>query len=510
MILKKLLAAASIVALSAGSAQALSIANQGATSGVVPVQEMAFPTPSGVFTFDLHTDTGTYPSANNVTVVVTLPAGVSFAAAVSGANVTAGLDGFLGSAILQSGGGIGQNAATFLVSIVPSTTGLETDIGFTFTLRLDSCATPGTALTITANIDGSGTPIESGTASTTGTIAPCVNGFVTTINRDDVGTTDDTVISFASAPPFTTLVNRAAATNAASQIGDVSVAIATPGHLDLAKTQITAADIGSLAFNVVFENTAGINAMNTSDGALAFPGGANAPCVGPASNVFACTITGAGIVPLTVGPVDRINITATGAGGVAIASQTVNAASAVLTFANALLVPSETGGLSGGNDSPALDQLARNGQLLGFFDWSPEAGFENRVIRLTGFAAPFVDVPYTITLANARGGAAFEGNFQGTIPAAAITAGNGEVTISSHNWFGLGLGAAWDTAGALAGITGFDRADVQLNLETGDPIDADCKVSSNGTVNNFGDGCNADVFFFAPNNPNTDSDDARE
>lgn len=449
MTFKTLLSAVAITALSASAANALSI-NNITPAGIIPALELELPiTTANTYTFDLDVDSGNYPNGNNVLVNVTLPSGVVFTSAVDSTTVTGA------SAVVQTGGAIGDGFVNYLISI--TTPGLSTP-NFSVDLGMNACPAPGDVLRVTANIDGSGTPIESGEAVSSTLIAPCQSALTPSLAVPDVGNTQ---ISLASG--YTDLAEVGGPLFAeVNPLGEFNYAVDPTVSLSLATlTPMTSANIASITHDLVFEDGSFVGDEGfaiTGSGftfLLVFP---------PAPNVYTQTLV---VNPATLdGVPDRIIIAASGLSQ--IPTQMVRLDNAVVTFQDTPgidLIPSEPGSMG------VLDMLQREGQAFGVFDWNgqnaPGTISIYRVTRLTG------PTPYTVTLTNA-------GAANGTYSGIATPNADGELVLTSAD-FGLTVPPV------------YTRADVQIIFETLDTVDMDRLMVRNDIVSDFGGGANIDL-----------------
>ena len=468
MKIKSLLAAVSMVALTAGTASALSIpqtpamgavpANVMVPEGAVLASELMLPADGiGSVTFSIVTDSGDYPSGNNFIINIALPTGVAIDGPISGSVLVGTSQGAgTGSAVVQSQTATGVQ---LFVSIPQAGTPINR-IDFDLPLELTSCAVSGT-LDITVNTEG-GTPVEDGAASAVSPIAPCESAFDTTFVAD----ANDTVIGLTDYEQLKD-VPGGGLTNS-SIIGLYSAEIDTTVGLDLAGTPMTAASIDEVTANVVFADGSEIAGV-TIDGV--------AGTASTDGNTYSF------VLPFGADVVDA-DIIVTVEGDDPIVSQAVVANSVLhdLTDAEADLIGSESG--VGG----ALDTLQREGQSFGVFDWnSGQAGAQRlNVYRITGLDADST-VPYTVSIENAG------------LTGAANTV-TGSVTAN-----GAGEAVLTDSMIAAMLPATVSRFDFGINLETGNDVDIDRLMSTGGIVTSFNDGAN-NTLFSTTNQPTGDSD----
>ena len=477
MILRKLLVATSIVAISAGAANALNVTVNG--TAVTPALERELPgTPAfdGVIGATLNTDSGFYPSGNNIVFTVTLPEGVKFDEAVTGATFTAEGPGTPeASAVVQSGGAEGGDTVEFLVSIDSGeqVNGLTLD----FAYRLDACVAEDAGITMTAETE-TGTAIQGGTATGQGIIAPCesaIDGVVTsdegasdsfiTLNSDYTqftGDSDTTVVG---------TVEYAIDTNVSI---DVVLDGGTP-NVDQQPVPLTVGDIDEITFDIVFSD--GENIDNVTVGGLSPETFEN----GVASFVVDSTST-VTLTQLTSGPQDITVVVSGSVPGMEadiLQTQTVSLQNAVVNFndSTADLVATEDGATGD------LDTLQREGQQFGVYDWnSGQSSGTVSVYRVTGL--PSDGAAYSVIMTNA-------GTANGTYDGFATPNANGEFIMNSTSFGDVGL-------------MSYVRGDVEFIFETDVDVDVDRLMARNGIVSAFGDGSNVDDVL--GNNPAEDSD----
>jgi len=507
MTLKKLLMAVSVTAMAASSANAISISNIQTgpvpvapaapvltpSGGITPALELTLPTttaPAASFAFDLDIDTvgGNFPVGNDILSTITLPAGVSFASAVN-QSVTVG-----GSSAVnvQSGGAIGDTSVTLRVTAlaVPTLTfgGLN--------LALTSCPAAGSMLTVTANTtDGQNTPVEGGTASTAGFVAPCasaINGVV----ASDEGVSDTQALL---AGGFVNIGEIGSAPGASGDLGTINYFINPTVSTTLAGvTPLAPTDITSIAFDLVFGSGADISAITVT----ADDGTVLSPTVTGAGGTRRVTFTAPGDIalltngvpavaanPAAMPPVvavpesgqDTINVNVSGMN--ALPTQTVSIANAVVTFndSSADLIASEPGA------NGALDAIQRQGQSFGTFDWNGDAPTGTlSVYRATGFT-PGTPVAYTVTMSNSGANGSFSGM--------ATPTATGEIVLNSRGFGGV--------------VPTYGRGDAVINFETAAAIDVDRLLIRGGVVSDFGGGANrADSFNCLGSHPLNDADNA--
>ena len=451
--LKKLLLAGSIAALSAVSAHAqLNITNVSFADTPALELELA-PMPATTYTFNssatlnASTTNANFPTGTAYLVSVILPAGVTFGTVAQAGDLTA--SGGSQNVTVSTGGAVGDSQVTYLV-----TTTNEPSLTFSGNYRLDACVAPNANITMTAVIDGSQTPISGGTAtSTTPMINPCSSALDSSVAADSQG---DTIISLSS--NFLNLTDSAgsAGTVGPFNIADLSFTRNTAVTINgITPTPISAADVSSVSFDVDFVNIDGVTSVDLASGSSATIVGNTASFNVTNSTEIASLISGVTAVTVTVD------------GTTAIESQALSVSNAVIAFndSNAELITSEPGATG------PIDDLLREGQNFGPFDWNDgRAGRTTSVYRVTGFN-PGEVVDYTVTLTNSNR----DGSFTGTLTADAV----GEFTMTS-----VGFGGVVGTYG---------RGDVSFNFERNGDLDVDRLMARNGISTSFGGGANSDA-----------------
>jgi len=240
---------------------------------------------------------------------------------------------------------------------------------------------------MTANIDGSGTPIDGGIATSGTIITPCesaLDGSITPENTDTsiaLGTGGTSFALFAE--------GTAAPAVGPVPIGVVNYAINSGVSIvGSPASDLQAADISGISFDVVFENAAGISSVDLDLTTLATSVSSTL-----SGNIASFNITSsAEILDLTDNGSDIITVTSLG--NTPIASQNVTVSNAVVTFndSRADLVDTEDGA-----EGP-IDPLQREGQTFGVFDWNSgsPAGTVS-IYRITGLPAGS-STDYTVTI----------------------------------------------------------------------------------------------------------------
>jgi len=475
MKIKSLLAAVSVAAMAASAANAIEL-DQTNTTFDAPLAlelDLANSPVVGNVTLDLTlTSAGNFPAGDVLTIIVTLPAGATFAAAVQGTDITTDGTGIghpaFGSVI--AGGAPGDSTVSFNLGVPTSPTTTD-NIGFDFDIAVNSCDLDA-GINVTAQLSG-GAFVEGDTDGNSDDVfgnagAPsCQSAFNGAVMSDEG--VSDTTISVAAVPTYSAL-NEAGVTvplNTPTNLGAVVYTIDPATGVDAAGTSMVAADITSVVSVVSFTNSSGALTFSADNGAVV----AVAP--GQANSI----LTGA--EALAGSSLDMESD-----GTDAIVSQSVTVTAATVSFDQTVGAPefitSEPGAIGG------IDTLGREGQTFGVFDWngSNPAGTIS-IYRITGLTGPTV---FTVTLSNS----ADNGIFTGTVTPDAT----GEAIITSVD-FGLPVPPM------------FVRADVEFNFETGNMLDVDRLLARNGIVTNFGGGANFSDNSDA-NTPSNDSDTVSE
>jgi len=450
MKIKSLLAAVSMVAITAGAANALDITNVTPT-GIVPALELQLPGDpalTGNFTFDVDTTAGSfYPSANNLRVKLDLPAGVNFSQAVVGSDIIGG-----NSPFIETGGTVGSSSVTFVTSI-PQNTQIST-LSFNLDLGLSSCPVAGSPLTVTVATE-LGTLVDGGTATTSGLIAPCASA-ISGMVMSDAGVSD-TKITLGSG--YTDIAEFAGSgpLNADGVLGTIQYKIDPTVSTSLTTVQpLVAGDVAAFMFDVVFEDASGIDKVFVN----------GIPSVKSGNSFTVMATSGADKLKLLDATPD--SIIAFADGSIIIPTQTVSVGNSKITFRTTLtpdLIASEAGPTGG------LDSLQREGREFGYFDWNsgPTGAQTLSVYRITGLD-PDASVDYSLTLENSNN----NGTYAGSVTANSY----GEAVLVSST-----MPIPADT----------ERFDVLINVETPNTdVDIDRLMTRGGIVTAFNDGANND------------------
>ena len=167
--------------------------------------------------------------------------------------------------------------------------------------------------------------------------------------------------------------------------------------------------------------------------------------------------------------------------------QSLDVVNALVTFndGSADLVDSEPGAEGG------IDDLERQGQVFGVFDWNDgRAGRTTSVYRATGFQ-PGQTFDYEVEMTNSIF-AAPNNVFRGTGTADSV----GEFVMTSVGFGGI--------------VPTFGRGDAEITFEVTETLDVDRLMVRNGISTEFGDGANSDLFAFSNNQPVNDGDNFSE
>ena len=514
MKIKSLLAAVSMVAITAGTAHAVSIPTAATTAamgsndvplvispdGLVLAHELdlpaTFPAGANSFRFAVQADTGTYPAGNNFTALITLPNGLEVDGPING-TVLDGLffdndstnndrtnDVFTagaGSATVLNQSG---NVIELFISVPQNAGDPVSAFVFDIPVELADCTadTFGDTMTVRILTEG-GNNVESPTTATTpNPIDGCASAFDTTFETDIVAGANDTVIGLddynqLKNSPGGALVN-------SSVIGLYSAEIDTNVAIDFNGTPITAASIDEVTADIVFVDGSEITGVTVNGVAGTASTDGNTYSF---DLPFGADITDADII-VTVANEDSI------------VTQDVQATNIIhdLTDTEADLDGTENGlaviaddGTVSVSDGPLLDKLQREGKEFGFFDWnSGQAGAQRlNVYRITGLA-PNAEVLYTITVENAAGLGGADNTLTGSVEADAE-----------------GTTAITDREIALMLPATVKQFDFSINLETGTDVDIDRLMSTGGIVTSFNDGANNSLFSTS-NQPTGDSDNS--
>jgi hypothetical protein len=479
MTIKKLLATTAIAALAATSANALgvtqgnadAVANNAVEANPLLASEVNLAAGGTTGTFEFLVNTvAAIPAADNVKLTVSLPAGITFTGALSGAEVTVGADGnAVSSSLVSVGGGAGGTSVTFLLDTIVG----EKSLGLRLPLTLPAgyCASPG-GLNIGLSTENN-TPIENGGSNGSTPIALATN-LVTCAQALSLGAGADAADSILeltgnfinfSTPVVGDTVTTATLGATSGAIGVQNVTLVNTGG---APDPLVPGDIGAIDFDITFSGpVAGITGVTV--GGIA--------ATGPVGNVFHISAAGAGVTTLVTGGNDTVVVTIDGA--TSVASQTVTLGTMTATFADRAGPPAVDFVNSESFAGSALDALQREGTTFGFFDWVGDANKASRhIFRFTGMNANAITGE--VDFANCSSGQ------NGTFGPFTLNTVNGEGQVFNH------------TAGSSGNITldslnnNFGRCDVRFRLfsDVSATGDVDRLVLRNDILTPFGDNNN--------------------
>ena len=472
----KLMAASSVMAMTAAHAHALDIAVSG-SDFIVPLANELCLGDNGVdpiggtvrFQVTLTNQPGNFPQDTLVTV--NLPAGVTFDAGVVGESLTSSQTTL---ASVQSGGAEGDSTVQFVLSEANSS---ATQLNFELPVEVSECPdgsgidvivldtqnnlfVEGDAVVNTNEAGADANPAMMIMADRD-ILAPCEDAITTVIRADD----PEKEIALPDYDAISTPL-----------LGAVEVTL-NPVALDGAGTLVAITDIDDIDHTMTVENTDGLLGAQISELL-------NPPVPTPFGTDDTATVT------TGFGPA---NITTYNAYVFAdssddqIQNQSVMLETSVnFTDASGLEQKESTTG--------ALDPLNRQGAVFGTFDWVGAASGNGTatVLRVTGLPTDEA-TPYTVELTNTPNGE-YDGSYSGT-----IAAGNdGELALTSFNLFGVDDPVP------------FVRGDAQICFETiSDNVDVDRLLARNGVVSAFNDGSNLQDFQSDGLTPLFDDDNGR-
>ena len=449
MNIRKLLAAASIVAMTASSAHALDIAVVGSDFAVPLANELCLgdagvdPIAGNVaFQITLTNQPGNFPQDTLVTV--NLPAGITFSTGLAGAALTSSQ---ATQASVQSGGADGDSSVQFVLSEANSS---ATQLNFILPVEASACPdgsgidiivldtqnnlfVEGDAV-VNTNEAGVDANPAMGIMATPDILAPCADAITTRIMAD----ASEKEIAL---PDYDSLSDNV--------VGSVEVVI-NPVAVNAGGTLVAASDIDTVRNTVTVENTDGLSGAMTAGTTQGF-----------GSNTIANVTSGfvAGVNDIMLVP---------DASGDQIQNQSVMVETAVnFTAASGLEQKQSTSG--------ALDPLNREGVVFGTFDWvgAQTGNGTATVLRVTGLPKDEA-TGYTVELTNTPN-MTYDGVYSGTIPAG----NDGELALNSFNLFGVDNPVQ------------FVRGDAQICFETQSTnVDVDRLLVRNGVISAFNDGSN--------------------
>jgi len=452
MKITKLLAATSILAMTATSAHALDIVNGtnvGSPGFLNPLaNELCLGDGGDAVAGTLrHTITltsgGNFPQ--NLRIDVTLPSGVTFNGASTGGDVTA--RGTATDASLQTGGADGDSTAQYILS---ETNASGTGIYFDLNVEVSDCP-DGSGIEFvvfdTQNnlfVEGDAV-VNSNEVDTPMTMVPtalpgCADGITGELLADD---------------PEKEIILGAFDTIADNVVGTFEYTINPNVSTTAGNSPITNADISGVDWTVTVEDGDSLSfATNVTTGNV--------------SSAFGTGVTASeNNDTFASGVVNEIAINENGRDP--IPNQSV-------MFEAEVDFTTASGLRDKESDTAMFDPLNRDGRNFGRFDW---VGSGNGAGTVTVFRVTGLDTedptPYTVELSNTPNGT-YDGVYNGV-----VAGGNdGEITLVSTNLFGV------DSP------VDFVRGDVTICFETNNTrVDVDRLLLRNGIVSAFNDGANA-------------------
>ena len=474
MNIQKFLAATSILAMTATSANALDIRNSGINFSTPLALELCLddpgaPTIPGTVAFNVQlTSQGNFPQDQLITV--NLPPNVVFDGAVQGSDVQSNSS-VNTQASVQSGGADGGSTVQFVLSEAGTP---ATQVDFALAVEVSGGCPDGSGVDVIMIDSQTGLFVEGDAVVNTNeaiTSGPGVTPRVAEMNLlfpTCAPATSTTIVADApfkeialsntpGVPDYVSISN--------SDLGTITHTI-NPVAVNAIGTLVSAADITNVTTRVTVEDPTGLQAASHSGGTDTFGTGTVA--------AFLSTFT---TVPTDV-------FVTSAAGNTPIQNQPVSVETRINFTAGSGLEAKDF--VSGG-----LDPLNREGATFGTFDWvgSTNGGGKNTVLRVTGLPTATA-TPYNVTLTNTPNGA-FDGVYEGTVPAG----NDGEIALQSFNLFGVDNPVA------------YVRGDAEICFETGDTsIDVDRLLARNGNITAFNDGANNNIIFARSGTPEVDFD----
>lgn len=330
--LKKLLLAASMAALTTGSAHALDVViTTPSTSVHTPAEELII-SETAPFIFDsaFALDTSDpinafFPVGTTLVVDIELPEGVTFG--VPGAPVTSVTSSNFQVLPNGSGGGAGTRNVSYLITtLVPNIS----RIPFSFDdLELTECLSSAT-VSINAVTEAGGTDVDGGSAESTGVI---INNCASALNGTVVS---DSTVPGDSADSIIQLLNYTTITDEVSgvvPVADISYSINATVDLDETPTAMVNADVSAIEFVVQFEDLAGITNVG-----LQLNG--DTAALDTVANTATFSLNASQVASF-IGRPDVIEITIDGTTEIVEQDLTVLPNSVGVTFANPVLIPAE-------------------------------------------------------------------------------------------------------------------------------------------------------------------------
>lgn len=464
MKIKHLLAAASIVALTATSANAL----EHATSSNTDFQDTLALELTGISTgaaavhgsleYDVQlTSLGSFPDGNDLVVTVSLPAGVEFDVAnVAGTDISTDTNTDPDSDTTS-----GDNGTVFTTSpgevvyniTVPTGATVEAVV-LSIPVVYKQCV--GSSAAVSTTITTGGVHIENDTngAQSTAILPGCASAIDGVVTADGV---DKEILQVPG--PYTTIGD--------TLLGNYVYTINSTVAIDAFGTPLTVSDIASIGSTTTVEDKTGLQGFTVGATTAGFGLGQSVSLNDPVGILGDLS--------------SDINVNDGPSG--AIVTQDVNISTQV-NFS--------TLGLS--DEAPIgaapIDSLDRQGQTFGWFDWvGSNASNTITVLRVTGLPKGD-DIRYTVQFRNTNDGT--DATYNGTATAADLA--DSEFALYSHTGFG--------TSNA-----DYTRGDVLVTFETAvTTVDVDRLMIRNNVISAYNDGSNSN-----DNNgvtPDADADNA--
>jgi len=469
MKITKLLAATSILAMTATSAHALDIRNgtNGGTTGFLSplANELCLgdggDAVSGVLRHTITLSSGgNFPQ--NLRIDVTLPSGVTFNGASTGGDVTA--MGTMTDASLQAGGADGDSTAQYILSETNSSgTGIYFDLSVEVSDCPDGSGVEFVVFDTQNNLFVEGDALVSSNEVTTGGAMPMADDPVLP------GCEDAVTGEILADDPEKEIELPDNETIGDNTLGSYEYTINAGVAIDAAGTPVAAAMIDGIDWRVTVEDSTGLlDATSSGGGSDTFGTGVRADANNEA---------------FADGVARTIDINETGADPIVNQSVTLRT---IVDYSAASGLSDKTA------DTAMLDSLNREGVVFGRFDWvgSGNGAGTVTVLRVTGLDRT-EPTPYTVELTNTPNGI-YDGIYSGTIPGG----NDGELTLVSTNLFGVDA------------PVNFVRGDALICFETTETtVDVDRLLLRNGIVSAFNDGANFnDDNSDLPNTPSNDGD----
>ena len=445
MKIKSLLAAVSMVAITAGSAHAISVTQGTNTNFQAPLAlelDLVNNPVGGTVFVDIMPDSGNFNQGIQHTVVMTLAPGMVFSRAIQGSDLSAN-NGEQGNVF--EGGADGSNTVTF--QIAPTFFNTNT---FTASLpvEVNSCLTEGSGITAVVSTSGGFVNNDADGDSTASGTAPGFGGCESAWNSVVAGTLfsgagNDTQVAL---PGYNTIIGDSLVGRLTHTI-DPAVFVNAAGTVNFAP----GTDINGIT------TTIDLPGNPVPNGAVLTATNGTLSPTGPATS-YTLTQTAA----QAAGPAAQFRIAA-GTAVLPTLAPVVSASTASFVTANGY-IPSEPGATGD------LEVVQRQGASFGAFDWNagPAVGDPTfSVYRLTGLPANSTTA-YTVTLTNSNA----NGSYSGAVTADAW----GEAQLVSTNMMGVPAGVK--------------RYDFSINLETAAQVDIDRILFRGDVVSDFGGGAN--------------------